>query len=96
MIFTAGISDSVQLPLIDSNHHTNNYGDCNTPASGLWNPIASSLQNSKRALVTHSDEATQSKLQYHAALERYKVTYILEQEKSGSVEVTVTQVACYQ
>ena len=52
------------------------------------------LQHPKGALVAHTDEAAQSKLQDHAALEGDKVPYILKQEELWPVVVAVAQVRC--
>ena len=67
-----------------------------SPPPGLRHPVVSGLQDPKGALVAHTNEAAQGKLQDHAALEGDKVPHILEQEKLWPVVVAVAQVSCHQ
>jgi hypothetical protein len=62
------------------------------PSPGLRHAIAASLEDAKRALVSHAHQTSQCKLQHHAALERHKVAHILQHEEARPVVVTVTQV----
>ena len=52
------------------------------------------LQHPEGALVPHTNEAAQSKLQDHAAFEGDKVPYILKQEELRTVVVAVAQISC--
>ena len=67
-----------------------------SPPPGLRHPVVPGLQDPKGALVAHTDETAQSKLQDHAALEGDKVPHILEQEELWPVVVAVAQVSCHQ
>ena len=62
------------------------------PSSCLRDSVGSGLQNSERALVAHSYKTAQGQLEDHAALERHKVTHVLQQEELGPVVVAVTEV----
>ena len=61
-------------------------------ATCLWHSILSSLQHTKGTLVAHLDQAAQSELEHHTALEGDKVANILQQEEAWSVVVTVAEV----
>lgn len=66
------------------------------PASGLWHPEVTRLQDPKGALVAHSNETSQSELEDQTLLEGHEVPDVLHYEEPRSVVVAVGQVAHHQ
>lgn len=64
----------------------------NRSATRLGNSVTASLQDSKRALVAHTDQTSQRQFQHNAALERDKVPDVFQDKVARTVVITVAEV----
>lgn len=62
------------------------------PSTGLRDSITTSLKNTKRTLVAHSEQTSQGEFQHYALFECHKISYIFKNKEAWSIVVTVRKI----